>query len=171
MQHGASTQTTRPLRRAKPKQVTDEKPDLSYQKNIDNLLSILLLQRGLRDRLANVPLEAFPEGNSRQLLEFLLDNPDFNGAKDPAAKEMKKFAEYVKMLGLQYEETYENVDDVDLNRAAATLEQKIIKTYVMKRKAEITSQLPDDEENPESRRLMREMNELNSLLNHNKGAY
>lgn len=170
MEHGSDPAETRPLKRRKiDLQLPEPAIDVTYQKNIDNLLSLALMQPSLREYLDLVPIQAFPEGDARTLARFLAANPDFAGAGDSRSTKLKNIAQYSKILGLQYEEIYEGVDPIDLSRAAATLQQKVIKAYVTRRKQEIQRIINDADEG-QQHELQLEDAELNRLLHRSKGA-
>lgn len=144
--------------------------DPTYTKNVDNFMSLMLMQPGLRTFLHSLPDEAIPSGDGKTLADFLRTHTDFSGAGDERASELNNLADYVKILALYYEEIYQDVEYVDLSRAAATLQQKIIRAYVGKRKQDIQQVINDADEDMQQR-LLRESVELDQLLAKSKGAF
>lgn len=171
MLHGEPVaQPTKKQARNRPSSPPESPADVNYTKNVDNFLSLMLMQPKLRSHLGSLPEAVVPTSDARTVIDFLQKYPDFSGSGDTRASELNNVSDYVKILGLYYEEIYQDVEYVDLSRAAATLQQKIIRAYVQKRKQDI-QQIINDADDDMQQRLLRESVELDQLLFKSKGAY
>jgi hypothetical protein len=76
---------------------------------------------------------------------------------------LKKITEYVKIVSLQYEDLYQDQDDVELKLELKRQMNSLIKQYVKTKNAEISYRLEQDggEYSPE---ILQQVNQLNALL-------
>jgi DNA primase len=81
---------------------------------------------------------------------------------------MKNKAEYVKMLGLEYEELYQELDDLELRSEVVQLESRFIRQYVKNKKTEIILELGGADGKTHDQ-LMRKIKNLDQLLSKIKG--
>jgi DNA primase len=159
----------KPLRKPanKPNIVVDRK-ELEYTKTQDHFLVLLLLQPKLREYLPLMTEEMFTNDNSRTLLKFLKDNPDFNGAPETAAA-LKGVGDYVKITLLQYEELYQGLEFTELHYEAARLQARLVEQFVKHKKEQLITQLHDADD-ASTLSLLEQVKELDTLLNHVKGG-
>lgn len=129
------------------KRLRKPKADLTSQarlediiKTQDHYLALALVRPGLRKYLERVGPDMLPQPEARTLFEFLLNHPEFDGVAGPVDK-LKPIADYVKILGLQYDELYRDREDVDLLSEVAYLRSELVKQYVKTKKQAIQEQL------------------------------
>lgn len=153
---------------------------IEYQKLQDHLLAMTLMQPKLRDLLIDCQPRFFNEGTRRDLLEFLQKNTDFKGDKSglqalyasfgKALAEveeggtMQNMADYVKILGLQFEELYSELPLADLREQAAGLKRRLIDRYVKIQKHQIALSMQQTSDEVALRKLIDQANKLNQLI-------
>jgi DNA primase len=131
-------------------------------KTQNQLMALTLMQPALRHYLKPITYDMLVDESAHQLLRFLLDNPKFSGdPKDTSA--LSDIADYVKILGLQFDELYRRHELLELRNEAARLQEKLIKQYVHEKKQPITQALGSAEE-PERTRLLEQAKDLDNLL-------
>ncbi len=134
--------------------------DKDWQRAADRLLSLALMLPSVRGYLDMMAPEMFASENSQKVFGFLQANPDFDGSPQ-SAKELKPIYDYVKILILQFEELYGDVDMLELQYEAARLRAKTIQYFVKQQKTLISAELRDK---PDSRNLLERSRELDQLL-------
>lgn len=77
------------------------------------------------------------------------------------AGSLRSIGDYVKMLALQYEATYNDQDEHELGYEAGRLQVRLIEQFVKTKKSELSQKLRVD---PESRELLGQAKELDQLL-------
>lgn len=130
-------------------------------KNQDHLLALALYVPIIRAFLEGLTDEMFLQDTSKQLLKFLLNNPDYDGQAKP--KELKQIADYIKVLGLQYETLYQDLDELELGYEAKRLRTRLVERYVRTKKAAITAELQNADEK-RTKELLEEARALDLLL-------
>lgn len=149
----------------RPRQAVEPKVDqsrLEIKKAQDHLLAICLLQPPLRYHLNQLTAEMLHDEDARSLLQFLQDNPDFNGDVNEASG-LREIGDYVKILSLQYEELYQDLGLLELRNEATRLQIRLIEHYVKLKKHVLTQALltaDDDQTN----RLLQQAKALDELL-------
>ncbi|HSX45226.1 MAG TPA: DNA primase [Candidatus Saccharimonadales bacterium] len=146
------------------RQVTENsinKTRLENKRAQDHLLAISIFQPPLRYHLNQLTAEMMSDEEAIALLEYLHNNPDFK-ISEPA-KELKPLADYVKILGLQYEELYQDLGLLELRNEATRLQIRLIESYVKTKKKAITEALRDSNET-ESAKLLEQAKSLDELL-------
>lgn len=163
--------------RAKLSGVVEEKPRLKISKvtpqkqspviNEDKraqerLLSLLLMIPSTRINLNLVNKHMFYEEKAQILVEFLTNNQDFSGdlASSP---ELQSVSDYVKILSLQFEELYGEIETSELQYEATRLRAKVIDHFVKKQNQIIREKLKNAGEE-EASELLARVNKLNQLL-------
>lgn len=134
----------------------------------DRFLSLVLMRQTLREFLELVTPEMLFTEDARSLLELLKNQPDFDG-KDPGP--VQKFADYVKIESLLYEELYQGLELNELHDEAARLQALLITKYVKTEKTRLSIMQRDTTDPAELRALQEKDNQYNLLLNRVKGAY
>jgi DNA primase len=153
----------------KPK-VSPQKIDrsqLEYQKLQDHFLGMVLLQPKLRKLLEDCHQEFFTNGPSREVFNFLQQNPDFNGEAKLAAA-LQQISDYVKIITLQFEELYSDLESADLQEQARNLKHRIIREYVKIQKHRLAIVMSQSESESELAELMNKANKLNELMKNTK---
>jgi hypothetical protein len=77
---------------------------------------------------------------AQQLLQFLHENPDFVGDTNNSLA-LESVSDYVKILSLQYEELYQDLDLLELRYEASRLQTYLIEQYVKTQKKQLSMQL------------------------------
>jgi len=150
-----------PRRRTKVVQTAPTKT-IDDTRTQNHFLSLMLMQPALRSYLEPVTEEMFSEDTSRQVLNFLIQNPSFSGDPQEAAV-LREIADYVKILGLQFEELYQGIELLELRNEAARLQTRVIEQYVKSKKAPLIEAMRTAEE-PDRTRLLSEAKALDELL-------
>jgi DNA primase len=145
-----------------PKQ--DTKTILAQQ----HLMALLLLQPRLRDVLTTLKPEFIPDPSAREIFTFLSKNPDFDGSPTQAAA-LHGLGNYVKMLVLQYEELYQDLELLELRYEAERLQSHLVEQYVKTNKQKISQALQTASE-AETTRLLTAAKRLDELLNKYRGG-
>lgn len=159
------TQKTMPekvLKSIKPivGQPTDTVADKDWQRAADRLLCLALMLPGTRGYLDVMSSEMFESEQSRKVFEFLASHPEFDGDLSKAP-ELKTVVDYVKILSLQFEELYGDVDMLELQYEATRLRAKVIHCFVKHQKKLISAKL---QTNQTSRSLLKQSRDLDNLL-------
>lgn len=81
---------------------------------------------------------------------------------------LKNPSEYVKMLVLEYEELYQELDDLELPSEVVQLESRFIRQYVKNKKTEIIAGLNDADDKVRDQ-LLRKIKNLDQLLSNIRG--
>lgn len=133
----------------------------------DHFMCIMLLQPKARDYLDMMEPDMVFSEEARHLLDFLKKYPDFDGTSGTAAQ-LKPFADYVKILGLQYEELYQGLELTELRYEAARLQARLVERFVKNQKQTLLTKMTDADE-ATTRALLEEVKQLDALLNQVKG--
>ncbi|MCA9331334.1 DNA primase [Candidatus Saccharibacteria bacterium] len=135
---------------------------IDRKKTQDQFMSLVLMQPPLRHYLKPITYDMLMNEQAHQLLRFLQDNPLFNG-DSKEAEALSDVADYVKILGLQFDELYRRHELLELRNEAARLQEKLIKQYVQAKKQPITEALAHAE-GDELKRLLQQVKDLDNLL-------
>jgi DNA primase len=138
--HETTAQRTK--RKTKQTDTVIDTNAVERKKSQDQLLAICLMRPGLRDFLSGIETNMLLEEPAQELLKYLQTHPDFDGRMSDVP-ELKKINEYIKIVSLQYETLYQDLDDADLGQEAKRLRTRLIEQYVKTRKAEIARDLHD----------------------------
>lgn len=149
------------MRKTKQQSVVIDAYAVERKKLQDQLLAIALMRPALRAGLDNLAAEVLPEDQARVLLKYLHEHPDFDGKITGAT--LKKIAEYIKIISLQYETLYQDQDDVDLGQEAKRLQNRLIEQYIKTKKVEIALALQTADDTS-SDSLLRQAKELDERL-------
>lgn len=156
------TPVQRTKRKTKQTETVIDVYALERKKLQDQLLAICLMRPGVRNYLDGLEPDMLLEESARLLLTYLQQHPDFDGRMSGVA-ELKKINEYIKIVSLQYETLYQDLDDADLGQEAKRLRTRLIEQYVKTRKAEIVRDLHDADE-VATARLLAQVRELDLAL-------
>ncbi len=148
---------------------------VEYQKLQDHFLAIIFMQPKLRDLAKNLKPIYFSEGPARTILEFLAKYPDFKGLPtDVPSKftaqeknfvsKLKPVGDYVKIMGLQFEELYRDLPGNDLRELANNLKHRLLMRYVKNRKQELVTAMGETDDETKLNKLMRQADKLNELI-------
>jgi DNA primase len=149
--------------------VQTDQMQLEWAKTQDHLLSLALMRPSLRDQLDLIDSEMLPQDTARQLLEYLQAHPDFDGNLSHAPL-LHDIADYVKIVGLQYEALFIDLDEHEARYTANRLRIRLIDMFVKTKKVQIAEALHDADEKM-SQKLLARAKALDSLLNTSQETY
>ena len=109
-------------------------------KSQDHFLALMLMQPKLRDFIVPITEGMLLTLPAQQLLQFLDENPDFVGDANNSLA-LESVSDYVKILSLQYEELYQDLDLLELRYEASRLQTYLIEQYVKTQKKQLSTQL------------------------------
>lgn len=151
----------------KRRKTTDRNPQaeqrqLEWAKAQDHLLALTMMRPQLRDLLEIIDQDMMPQETARTLLEYLQTHKEFDGnlAKTPL---LQQIADYVKIVALQYEALFAELDEVEGRYEAHRLRARLIDMFVKTKKAQIATALTDADE-ATARKLLTRARSLDSLL-------
>jgi DNA primase len=157
--------TTNRVERLKSTKVERQLPDkelVEHSKNQDQLLAIGLTNLKLRKYLEPITSEMLIGEAAPILIEFLKQNQNFTS--NPLSIEpLNKHLDYVKMLMLQYEALYQNLDEIELDYESKRLQDRLVTQYVKQRKDELSIAMQNADAG-EVQRLLNQAKDLDSLL-------
>lgn len=141
----------------------DEPPHALEDRRVqERLLGIALMLPATRHYLDLTNKHMFIGAEAQTVADFLQKNPDFTD--DPAqVPELQSILDYVKILSLQFEELYGEIDTTELQYEAARLRATVIDHFVKKQNQIIRRKLKDASES-EAADLLTRVNRLNQLL-------
>lgn len=144
-----------------------ERGTLEYQRLQDHLLAMVLAKSKLRPVLDALKPVHFTAGPARRLFEFLQKNPKFVGGK-AESRPLRDIADYVKILLLQFEELYKDLDDSDLADQATSLQARLLAQYIKIEKQKLAAAMAATEDDKTLADLLKKADALNKLVNSNK---
>lgn len=157
-----------PRRRAIKTRPADlDKVAIENKKTQDNFLSLMLMRPTLREFLGLITPETLYDDQARILLEFLKENPDFDGKK--STEVVQNIADYVKIQSLLYEELYQGLELNELHSEAARLQARLIENFVKTRKRKLAQEL-EAADQAGARDLLGQSKKYDELLKQVKGG-
>jgi DNA primase len=145
-----------------------DKDVVEHMKNQDQLLAIVLINATMRQYIKPITIDMLIGENAPEILEFLKINLDFQG--DPLMEEaLNNRLDYVKMLMLQYEALYQNLDETELDYESKRLQDRLITKYVKLQKNTLSTAM-QKADNTETQKLLNQAKSLDNLLNQMKEA-
>jgi DNA primase len=140
-------------------EVPARKEDLRVQEHYLSLILMLPIARNYMDLVSD---HMFSGESAKTLFKFLKANPEFSGDL-ASSKELRPISDYVKILSLQFEELYGEIEATELQYEAARLRATVIDQFVKKQNRIIRQKLKDADET-EAKELLARVNKLNQLL-------
>ncbi len=156
-------QISRPLRKKTiGERAQIDQMQLEWAKTQDHLLSLALVRSDLRDQLDLLDPEMLPQESGRQLLQYLQTHPDFDGNLNQAPL-LQDIGDYVKIVALQYEALFIDLDEHEARYTANRLRIRLIDMFVKTKKSAISEalQTADDET---AQKLLARAKALDTLL-------
>ncbi len=147
-----------------------ETVSVEHSKVEDHFLCLILLHKDLRQTMEPVRADMFTRQQAGELFAFLQTHLDFAGATDDDATELRPLKEYVKILGLQYEELYQGLEFSELKYEATRLQARLVETFVKTQKQTLARAMSEADE-AETLRLLAKAKELDQLLKQTKGGF
>lgn len=160
-----STPKINPPKRLKPakSQPQLDAEQLDFVKVQNHFLALVLRLPSLRSFTANISAEMLADESARNLLAFLLANPDYDDTDTKTPRGLKNIDDYVKILRLLYEELYQGLEVLELRYEAARLQTGLIERYVKKQKAVLASKMRTADET-ETDSLLKQAKNFDKLL-------
>lgn len=159
----ATEQTSRPLRKKTTQQRAEtDQMQLEWAKTQDHLLSLALVRPDLRDQLDLLDPEMLPQESGRQLLQYLQTHPDFDGNLSSAPL-LQSIADYVKIVALQYEALFIDLDEHEARYTANRLRIRLIDMFVKTKKVAISEALQTADDDT-AQKLLARAKGLDTLL-------
>lgn len=158
--------TQKPLKHVRKSEAPEEIMNPEVRRAGERLLGLTLMLPGTRGYLDILTEDMFDDDRARQTLTFLKNNLDFDGNL-AGAPELQLILDYVKILSLQFEELYGEIDTLELQYEAARLRAKVIDHYVKQQKKILSHKLSDSSD-AETSKLLRTVRELDQLLKRTK---
>jgi DNA primase len=161
-----------PVQRADQAQL--DKAQLEYIRTQDHLLSLVLLHPGLRPHAQLLNPDMLVTDRAKELFAFLQANPGFavdlsaNPGESSVEGLSQNLADYAKILLLQHEELYGDVEDLELDYEVTRLQARLIERYIKTEKAKLTAQMHEAQErndDPATRAILMRVRELDLLRN------
>ncbi len=174
------------LQRAVPEPKSEYKPvpppaeldrlRVDYIKTQDHLLSLLLLHPKLRSYAGLLAPDMLITGRARQLFGVLSAQPaihvdDIGTDSGLPADSVQSLQDYAKILALQHEELYGDVEDLELDYEVIRLQARLIEQYIKTEKAKLTVQLrAHSADEAATRQILTRVRELDTLRNQSQGG-
>jgi DNA primase len=143
-----------------------DKNDIENQKVQDKFLSLVLMRPTLREFLELVSSDMLYSDNGRDLLEFLKQNPDFNGTD---TSKVQNLSDYVKIESLLYEELYQGLELNELHEETARLQAVLVTKFIKTQKKLLSERQRETIDELVLRELQEQDKQYNILLNKVKG--
>ncbi len=137
------------------------------QKVQDRFLALVLMRPTLREFLELVTVDMLYTEEGCALLEFLKQNPDFNGTEPGAVQNL---ADYVKIESLLYEELYQGLELNELHEESARLQAELVTKFIKTQKQQLSERQREAVDEPTLRALQEQDKQYNILLNKVKGV-
>lgn len=163
----AATPKPRKARSFTPQQI--DKRTVEQQRMQDHLMALALMQPDLRTFLAPLETDMLYSEPARKLLLFLKEHPDFTGRETQKYPQLQEIADYAKIISVQYEALYQDLEFLELQNEAARQQGRLIEEYVKTQKSQISEQLQDSDDTA-MRQLLERAKNLDKLLQTVKGG-
>jgi len=157
--------TARPRKKPKVERLPAGYRGFDQNRTENQFICLMFMRPGLRDALKPVSPDMFTRDEPRLISEYLKQHPDFSGEKEAFEElgKMQNVPDYVKMLGLYYEATYQDQIDTELRYEVTRLQIRLIEQFVKTKKTTIMDRL-EDATDAETRILLQEVAQLDALL-------
>ncbi len=135
-------------------------------KSQNHLLALALTVPNLRNHLDLLTADMLPEAQGQQLFTFLKQHPEFSGGSkaDPQLLQMlSDLQDYVKVLGVIFEELYQNLETSELREEATRLQVRLIEQYVKSQKQPLTAALQNVDDK-QADAILKQVKALDALL-------
>lgn len=127
-------------RKVKIEQQVPGKAELDYARTQDHFMALALLQPALRSYLDMLEHTMFSGEDRQKLFKFIRRHPDFAGEPEKA-QELQSLSDYVKIIGLLYEELYQGLELTELHYEAARLRRQLVEHFVKNQKQTLSREL------------------------------
>lgn len=160
----------RPKKRVKVAPAPTDRALVKKKQSQNLLLSIALMRPKLR-AIALEPIlpEMLVDEEGRQMLDFLIKNPDFTGGPQ-TGEELRPIADYGKILADQFDNWDKDYDLVELQNNIAALQKNLVIPYIETRHSKILDESASADDSQQKTKLREEYNQLTQLLKLYKGG-
>ncbi len=153
------TNTSKLIKHSQPQQTTRQEADRIKTQN--HLLAICLVKLDLRDYLTPIEPEMLIDQPAQKLLDQLKSHKTVPPEQLGALRDM---GDYVKMLGVIFEELYQDLETLELRYEAARLKARLINQYVNTQKQHLAAAM-QHAKSTEVDRMLAQAKGLDKLLN------
>lgn len=150
------------------------KIQVEYLKTQDHILALMLLHPQLRQHATLLNTDMLVTREARYLFRFLVAHPevtnDFERITQGLTQEqVQSLQDYGKILLLQHEELYGDVENIELDYEITRMQARLIEQYIKHEKQKLMAQLhgADDET---TRQILGRVKELDTLRNQAQGG-
>jgi len=145
-----------------------EKLSIDYRKTQDHAMALLLFHTKQRSDASLLAEDMFTTGQARYLFRYLRKYPDYRGdgtdiTEGLDEKQVQSMQDYAKILLLQHEELYGDVEAIELDYEVARLQARLIDQYTKNEKQNLMLKLGEADEET-TRQLLVRVKELDTLL-------
>lgn len=162
-----TTEKTKTLKKRHVQTEGESQQNLEWAKAQDHFLAMVLMRPSLRELLDMVDDDMLLQDSAKQLQQYLLAHPDFDGDLSKAPL-LQSITDYVKILSLQYEALFVSLDEVEARWEANRLRARLIDLYVKTKKAQLADALQSADEET-ARKLLTRVKSLDHLLKISQG--
>lgn len=155
-------------RKVKIEQQVPGKAELDYARTQDHFMALALLQPALRSYLDMLDHTMFSGEDRQKLFKFIRRHPDFAGEPEKA-QELQSLSDYVKIIGLLYEELYQGLELTELHYEAARLRRQLVEHFVKNQKQTLSRELAVADE-AAMHGLLERAKQLDQLLKQAQGG-
>jgi DNA primase len=130
------------------------KEQVDYLKTQDHILTLLLIHPKLRPHGNLLIDHMFSTGKARHLLNYMMQHPEFSASSQNfeslealtaglPPEQMQILQDYAKILVLQHEELYGDVETLELDYEVTRLQARLIEQYIKYEKQNLTRKLSE----------------------------
>ena len=146
-----------------------DRASVDYRKVQDHVMALLLFHPKLRPEAGLLTEDIFSLGQAKYLFRYIRKYPDYQGDGSDITeglnqKQMQSLQDYAKILLLQHEELYGDVEAVELDYEMTRLQARLIDQYIKHEKQNLTQRL-DQADEETTRQVLVRVKELDTLLN------
>ena len=160
-----------------PPPIKVDKPHVDYLKYQDHTLALMLLHPHLRPRMTLLRPEMFVTREARYLFRYLLKNPDVTDdferiTQGLTDEQVQSLQDYGKILILQHEELYGDVENLELDYEATRMQARLTEQYIKHEKQKLMAQLRQSEgaDEESTRQILLRVKDLDTLRNQAQGG-
>ena len=146
-------------RQVKPSDEARSIEEVEYQRFKNHFLALVLFNLKLRNLLKDMRPEFFDDPQSLELYNLLKENPQLK-----PATAVQNLQDYGKILVLQYEELYQELDAENMKDQALQLKHRLVNRYVKTQKQYLAAQMQAENDEKKLRVLIKEADKLNELI-------
>lgn len=146
-----------------------DKETIEYNKAQDHFMCLMLIHPTLRGYMDQMSEGMFARESARDLYAFLKEHQEFSGKSAELRGVVQNLADYVKILVLQYEELYRDLDQLELTYEATRLRNRLVEQFVKHEKQKLVAGLGHADEAATAQLLAR-AKQLDALLKEAKGG-